>query len=181
MKNLILCLLLFGFISTGHSQILLKEAKVDYIPESMKLDPVSNELVVNIPEKTVGEFQKDPLDFMKKSFDVQKLINDNKEEKYAGFIVNFKSKKGFMAARFNQHGDLLSSFQKFKDVRLPENERLLIVGKYRDAAIIGNKYIASSKGWDLTKEQYVVKIKDGNKTRRVRIDKERDLLTFTEH
>lgn len=179
MKKVILCLLLFGFISSGHSQILLKEAKVNYRPESMKIDPNSNNLVIKIPEKVAGEFQKDPLLFMRTQFDIQKFIVDNEDLNYDSFLVNFKTRKGYLEANFDKRGDLVSSYQKFKNVRLPENARLQILAKYRDAAILSNKYIASTKGWEMKKESYIVKIKDGDKTRRVRVDKDRDILSLT--
>lgn len=178
MKKVLLCLLLFGFISSGHSQILLKEAKVNYRPESMKIDPNSNNLVIKLPEKVAGEFQKDPLEYMRTQFDIQKFIVDNQDLDYDSFLVNFKSTKGYLRANFDRRGDLVSSFQKFKDVRLPESARLKIQEKYRDAAIVGNKYVASSKGWEISKESYIVKIKDGNKTRRVRVNKDRDVLSL---
>lgn len=179
MKKLVFCLLLFGFITTGHSQILLKEAKVDYTPESMKLDPNSHSYVVVLPEKVAGEFQKDPLNFMKKNFDVSKFIADNKNMKYDTFLVNFKSRKGYLAATFKSSGDLITSRQMFTDVRLPENARLEIQEKYHNASIVGNKYVASTKGWDIDKAYYKVKIKDGDKTRRLRINKDRELLSLT--
>lgn len=179
MKNLILCLLLFGFISSGHTQILLKEANVDYRPESMKLDPNTNSLVLELPEEVSGEFHKDPLTFMKNKFDVQQFIADNEESGYHAYLVNFKSTKGFLVARINREGELLSSLQKFKDVRLPENARLQILSKYRDATIAGNTYFASTKGWDVHKAYFKIKIKEGNKTRRLRIDKDREMLSLT--
>ncbi|WP_029036863.1 hypothetical protein [Salinimicrobium xinjiangense] len=179
MKKLVLCLLLFGFLSSGHSQILLDEAKVDYRKESMRLDPNTNSLEIEIPEKTVGEFQRDPLAFMKNSFDIQQFIADNEESGYHSYQVNFISNKGFLVARFNQSGELVSSFQKFKDVRLPENARLQILEKYRDAAILGNRYVASTKGWDIHKAYFKVKVRDAEGIQRLRINKDRELLSLT--
>lgn len=181
MKKIILCLLLFGFFSSGHSQILLKETKIENSPKSMKLHPVSDNLLIKIPEMSVGEFAKDPLAFMKSNFDVQRFIVENERRDFDTFFVNFKSKKGNLVAEFDRSGDLMTSAQRFKNVKLPDNERLQLLEKYRDAAIVGNKYVAISEGWDLKKEYYIVKIKDGNKTRRVKINKDRNVLTFEEH
>lgn len=174
MKTLILCLLLLGSVSSGHSQILLKEAKVDYRPESMKLDPNSSTLLIKINEKVVGEFQNDPLQFMKTKFDIKKFVSDNKDLKYNEYQVNFQSRKGILAATFHKDGELISSVQRFKGVRLPEQARLQILEKHRGAAILGNTFYASTNGWDVNKAYYKVKIKDGNKTRRVRVDKDRE-------
>ena len=178
MKNLILWMLLFGFISTGHSQILLKEAKVDYIPESMTMDANTNKLVIKIAEDRAGEFQSNPLSFVKNKFDVQKLVRDNKRSLYNSYIVHFKSGKGNLLAKFDNDGTLISSYQNFKDIRLPEEARLQIVSKYRDAAIVSNKYVAYSKGWDLTKEMYKVKIKENGKTKRIKINKQDSSLSL---
>lgn len=177
MKNLILGLLLFGFIGTGHSQILLKETKVDYRPESMKLDPVSNSLVIKVSEKVYGEFDSDPLAFVKNRFDINKVIEENQDD-YDAYRVDFRTTKGHLLANFNKNGDLISSIQKFKNVRLPEEARLKILQEYRNAAILENKYFASTKGWDIQKEFYKVKIKDGDKTRRVKINKEQGAITL---
>ena len=178
MKNLILVLLLFGFIGTGHSQILLKETKLEYRPESMKLDPISNRLVITIPEKSYGEFERDPLAFVKNQFDIQKVLKDNEEADYDSYRVDFKSTKGHLLASFNKDGDLVSSIQKFKNVKLPEDARMQILQQYRDAVLIKNKYVAVSKGWDIHKEFYKVKLRDGNKTRTVKVNKDQGAITL---
>lgn len=178
MKNLIFCLLLFGFISTGHSQILLKEAKVDYKPESLKIDPITNQLVIEVPEKKVGEFQSDPLAFVRNRFDFQRFLNDNQNTGYDYFVVHFKSSKGYLNANLDSKGTLVSTYQNFKNIRLPQEALLQIRSEYRDAAIVGSKYLAYSKGWDIKKEIFRVKIKDGDKTRNIRIRKQDGYLSL---
>ena len=178
MKNLILVLLLFGFIGTGHSQILLKEAKLEYRPESMKLDPVSNTLSIQVPEKSYGEFEKDPLAFVKNRFDIQKVIKDNEKEGYDSYVVDFRSTKGHLLVNLDEKGELVSSYQKFKNVRLPDDARLQILQQYRDAKFVSNKHIAISKGWDIQKDFYKVKLKDGNRTRTVKVNKDRGAITY---
>lgn len=178
MKKLIIVLLLFGFIGTGHSQILLKETKLEYRPESMKLDPVSNTLTIKISEKSYGEFNRDPLAFVKNQFDIQRVLKDNEKEDYDSYQVSFKSTKGHLLANFDGDGDLISSFQKFKNVRLPEDARMQILQQYRDAVITGNKHVAISKGWDVQKEFYKVKLRDGDKTRTVKVNKDRGAITY---
>ena len=178
MKKLILVLLLFSFFASGHSQILLKETKVEYRPETMKLDPLSNSLVLVIPEKTYASFEKDPLAFVKDQFDIQKIIKDNKDRNYVNYNVHFKTNKGHLITNFDEDGDLISSFQRFKNVRLPDEARLKILQEYRDAIFVSNQYRAVSKGWDIQKEHYKVKIKDGNKTRRLKLNKENGALAI---
>ena len=180
MKNLILGLFLFGFIATGHSQILLEEAKIEYRPVSMQLDPDTNSLELIIPEKKVGEFQQDPLAFMKANFDAKKFALDNKDADLVNFEVYFKSRKGFLVALFDEQGELISTNQKFKDVVLPEDARLEILRTNKNAVIKGTKYVAYSKGWDLNKEFYRVKISDGNKIQRLRINRDNNRLSIAQ-
>ena len=114
MKKLIPAILLFGFFATGNSQILLKETKVEYKAPSMQLDPVSNQLVLKIPETKFREFETNPLGFVKSQFDIQKTIRDNQHGGYDTYRVDFKSTHGHLVANFNEKGDLVSSFQNLK-------------------------------------------------------------------
>ena len=178
MKNVIIGLFLLAFIATGHSQIVLDEAKVDYKKASMKLDPSSQTLVIQIPEKKVGEFGKDPLVFMKKNFDVKKFMEDNSDQKFTGFDVNFVSTKGQLLARFSGEGELISSQQKFKNARLPHDVQLELAQLYNGAIIKKTRSFAHSKGWVIDKQYYKIKLDDGERTRRVRIDRNADQLSI---
>lgn len=94
MKNLILCLLLIGLIGPGHSQIVLKETRVDYSPDYMKVGPLTNSATLKITEAAVGEFQKDPLSFIQDNFDIQNLIAQNREYDFDSYDIHFKTKDG---------------------------------------------------------------------------------------
>jgi hypothetical protein len=171
-------LFLFGFIAAGNSQILLEETMIKYQPVSLALDQESHQLSIKLPEKLSGEFQQNPLAFMKTRFNVQKFLKDNEQADYDAFEVFFKSRKGFLRASFNKAGDLISSNQKFKNIPLPQDVRLEVFRLHRDAMVEGTKYIAFSKGWDITKEIYRIKIRDGDKTHRVRINRNNDQLSI---
>ena len=170
MKKLILSLLFLGFISTAQTQILLDVADLGDIPASMKIDPGTNSLVIQMKEKSAGEFNKDALTFVKNRFDSRQLVKDNKEGDFDSYVVKFKSSKGHLTANFDDKGDLVSSFQRFTNVAIPDEARLQILQKYRDCNFLKSTYAASSKGYEIKKGHYLVKIKDGDKMRRVRIN-----------
>ncbi|MFD2518766.1 hypothetical protein ACFSTG_12730 [Salinimicrobium flavum] len=170
MKNLILCLLLMGFISVGHSQIVLKETKVDYSPVSMKIDPNTELLIVSLPEKYVGHFQQDPLTFIRENFDAEKLALENREYGFDSFDVEFRTTKGNVLAKYDRHGEMVSTYQQFKNVPLPDNVRLHLMQQYRNGRVVANKHIVTSKEWNIEKDFYRIKIKDGDKTRRLRVE-----------
>lgn len=177
MKNVIIGFFLLAFVATGNSQIFLEEAKVDVKKASMELDPITETLEFNIPEEKVGEFENDPLTFMKKKFNVEKFIEDNPDVDLTEFHLYFISKKGILQARFDEHGDLISSNQRFINKRLPHDVSLELARLYQNASIEKTKSFAQSKGWEIDKEYYKIKLTDGNNVRRVRIDRKNNQLS----
>ncbi len=171
MKNLILCLLLMGFISIGHSQIVLKETKVEYVPYSMKVDPVTKEVNLKISESYYGEFQEDPLAFIEGNFSIDRFIRENEEHDFDSYQVTFRSNKGNVLANYDKEGEMVSTYQRFKNVNLPDDVKLQILQQYRHAQILKNSHVVTSKKWMIDKEFYKVKIQDGDKVRRLKLDR----------
>ena len=171
MKNLILCLLLCGFFAVGHSQIVLKESHVEYFPGSLEVGVSTNSVSFNISETYVGEFEEDPLSFIQDYFNVHQLIHDNKGYDFDSYQVTFQSEKGKVLANYNDEGELVSSFQRFKNVNLPDDVRLEILRRHKNSKVVKNKYILTTKDLAINKEYYIVKILDNNRSRRVRIDR----------
>ena len=54
MKKVFLFVLMLGTVLQGYSQIVLREAKVVYVPEKMKVDPIKNSLTLEVNEKFAG-------------------------------------------------------------------------------------------------------------------------------
>lgn len=171
MKNLIFCLFLFFGMGIGHSQIVLKESKVEYIPGTMEVNAVTNSVSLTIPESFVGEFEEDPLTFIQDNFNIKQLIRDNEQYNFDSYQVFFQSKKGKVLANFDKEGELVSSFHRFKDVALPDDVKLEILRSHKNSKVVKNKHILTTKDLAINKEYYVVKILDGDQTRRLRIDR----------
>lgn len=178
MKTLILCLLLVAFISSGHSQILLKESRVDYVPYSMKVDPVTNSVTLNIPEAKIGEFEKDPLAFIQERFDIQRFIEENRDHDYDYYEADFKTNKGVVQAKYDKKGEMISTHQNFKNVALPDDVKFQILQNFRNSRVLKNNYIVTSKKWIVDRDYYKVKIHDGEKVRRLRIDRSTEGLSL---
>ncbi|MFV8839301.1 hypothetical protein [Salinimicrobium soli] len=178
MKNLLFGLLLMCFVGVGHSQIVLDETRLEYKPVSLKMDPVNHELVVKVKEKAYGEFQKDPLAFVKNHFNVQQFIRDNEKLGYDSYEIVFKNRAGQLFTTFDNKGELIGSRQRFKNVPIPDDTKLAILEKYRDAKILSNRYAAYSKSWNIEKEVYKVKLQDGDKVRRLKIQRDAQGITL---
>lgn len=178
MKRLLLYVLLFSFIGLGHSQIVLNEVKVDHKSLSMKIEPGTKSLTLSVPEKRIGDFERDPLAFAKENFDIHQFLLDNREYDFNLVQVNFKSRKGHLLAFYSIKGDLTSSFQKFTNVQLPDAAKLEIYRNYPGYSIVDNEHLATTKNGIVRKEFYKVKLQNGSKAKRVRLNKSRDGISL---
>lgn len=178
MRNLIFCLLLFGFTGLGHSQIVLGEAKVDYDPASLKVDPATNSVTIKIPEKKIGEFQNDPLLFIDKNFDIHQFLLDNRDLDFELVQVLFQGRKGHVRANYSRKGDLISTYHKFKNVNLPNEAMMEIYRTYPDYRVVKNVHIAKTKNGELKKEFYRVKVKNGSSSKTLKFDKTREGISL---
>lgn len=172
MKKLILYLLLAGVIQSGHSQIVLEEAELKYVPYSMKADPVTNMVTIKIKEKHVGEFQNDPLAYIENRFNLHQFIEENQDREFDSYQVDFKTRKGKVRAWYDNEGEMVSTYQRFKNVQLPDDVKLEIFRNYKNSRILKNKHTVTSRNYLVDKEYFTVKIVDGDKNRRIRVERE---------
>ena len=171
MKKLITGLFLLACVAAGHSQIVLDEARITSDPTSLKVDPVTGMLVLTIPESHFGEFEEDPLNFVRTRLDIKKFLADNEKEDFAYIEVIFKTNKGRLIAEYDDAGELLSTYMKLKNVPLPDQVRMVILEKHHDARFLSSNHVVTTRGWDVKKDIYRVKIYDGTKNRNLKVNK----------
>ncbi|HSP11921.1 MAG TPA: hypothetical protein VLO29_05285 [Salegentibacter sp.] len=173
MKKLIFSMVFMGMVFSSYAQkvIRLDEVTMELSSEALRLDPNSNSLIVDIPEKYTGHFSESPLRFVRENFDIQKFIVANRDSDYDFYDVSFKTNKGNLKVRFNDRGDLLTSYQVFKNVKMPYATTANVLRQNPDYSIIANKHIASSRNsWTLNKEFYKIKLRNGTKTKNIKVD-----------
>ena len=174
MKRVMIILLMFGSIGLSQAQKTeeLKEATVEYISTDMKMDPHTHAVAITIPENTYGEFKNSPLTFIEKRFSPYQMVRENENQKFDSFEVYFNIDNGYVVAKYDEEGDLLSTFQRFNDIQLPEQARDIIMKKMgNDTQILSANMTAVSDGWDVSKEVYRVNVKNGSKTQKVKLVK----------
>lgn len=177
MKHVMIILLMFGAINMSWAQDPeeLKEATVEYIKTDMKMDPYKQTVSLTIPENRYGEFKSAPLTFIKNRFSPYQLVSENKDQKYDSYEIYFNIDNGYVVAKYDEEGDLLSTFQRFNDIQLPDKAKQKIMKEMgKDTQILGAKMTAVSDGWDVTKEIYRVDVKSGGKSQRIKLTKEGD-------
>ena len=175
MKKVILSLLCIAFTGMAYSQRVIKLEEMMYNPKSMELDEGTNSLTFTVMEDYVGQFHSNPLKYAKENFRIADLIEANKDEDYDTYEVTFKTTKGYLKVNYNQLGDITSSTQFFKDVRLPYESMISVLKANKGYSIASTKHVAFSRsGWDVDKEFYKVKLKNGKKNKVVKVNIERD-------
>lgn len=174
MKHVLIILLMFGAVNMSWAQDPeeLKEATVEYIRTDMKMDPYTQSVALTIPEDRYGEFKSAPLTFIKNRFSPYQLVSENKDQNFDSYEVYFNIKNGYVVAKYDEEGDLLSTFQRFNDIQLPEKAKEQIMKKMgKDTQILGAKMTAVSDGWDISKEIYRVDVKANGRTQKVKLVK----------
>lgn len=170
MKTLFFSLLLIVTIGVGQAQeIQLEEAKVGFAPLDAKVTRDGDSFSYKVNEKYAGEFTKDAIGFMKANFDIQNFIAAYGDD-YDSYRVSFKSGKGILTADFDEHGELVSTYQKFKDIALPLDIRREVYMANKGWTMTQNRYIASGSRDLLENEVYKIKLENGNQKRSMKIN-----------
>lgn len=172
MKTLIFSLVLVLVASMGYGQKIteLEEAKVGFAPLNVEVDESGDNFSYTVTESYAGEFVKDPIAFMKANFDIQNFIATHEDRDYETFHITFSSGQGYLKADFNRSGDLVRTFQKFKDIVLPHDVRRELYSSYKGWNMTSNKYVASGRGELLEKEVYKIKLENGKQKQNIKLD-----------
>lgn len=170
MKAMMTLLLILCWIGNAEAQVVqLKEARVTYSPE---VNVVTNlgDVELLIKESYAGQFSENPIQFMQKNFDIHELLSTvDTEDYFDGIQVSFINSKGLLKATFDKEGNLVRTYQKFKNIPLPRDIREQVYNDYKGWSMTKNKYVASGKGDMIQKEKYRIRLKNGSKNKSIKI------------
>jgi len=152
----------------------LHEARVSFSPVSLYN---GNHYKVNIQENYVGEFEKDPLAFMKNNFDIKEFISQVQSEGYESYLVSFRSRKGELRAEFDKVGKLLNTNLKFTNIILPQDICHQLYRDYKGWTMVKNVHIANTRKGDVKKDLYRITMTNGNQKKNLKIDSRKDIGT----
>ncbi len=172
MKKVVLFLFLLVGMGAMQAQkvIQLGEAHVGYNPDAIIVDSDLNSVGFTVKENYIGEFSKNPIQFMKQNFDFKALLSSiQNADDFDEYLVTFKSTKGYLEAVYSKKGYLVQTQQVFKDKVLPLDLRKQVFTNYQGWTMASNKYIASGKLDRIDKEYYKIKLENGNKSRNIKV------------
>lgn len=171
MKKFITLLMVFaGFILTSNAQevIQLEETELTFTPSAVILEEDYQNGVIRIQEKYATQFQADAIRFLKENFDVHRFLKEAGEDTDQ-VTVTLKSNSGLLVANYDKNGELIKTFQKFKDVPLPYDIRNQVYASYKGWNMTKNKYIAYGRMDQIENEKYLVHMENGKDREKFKI------------
>ena len=167
---IILVLTLMAVAVQAQRVIELKETTLNYNPLTYDIVENGNTFAMNIKENATGEFEKNPIAFMGKHFNIHHFINEIGDRGYNSYQVIFKSRKGALNAEYDKEGTLLSANLKFTNVLIPYELQRKLYQDYKGWEMIKNQHIGREKEGTAKIDYYRIKMKKGNKTKNLRFD-----------
>ncbi|MFB9056451.1 nicotinate-nucleotide adenylyltransferase [Mariniflexile ostreae] len=165
MKNLVFGLIVFGFATQGFTQEIAL-AEVELVANHNYLNVINTESVALPVKKLENEVLK-------------YNIKDSGFEYERGetYQVTFSLPEGKIIAAYNDEGTLLSTEEKYKNVKLPSKVIYGILEKYPNWAIINNTYYVNyhnEKG--VTKRLYKIRLVNDEKSLAIKADEKGNFI-----
>lgn len=164
-------MLVAGWVLVSYSQevIQLEETELNFKPTAEVVFEDYSNGIIRVKENFARQFQDNAIKFLEENFDIHQFLRESEEE-YDQIEVTVKSSNGLLLATYDENGDLVKTYQKFKDVPLPSDIRNQLFASHGMGwAILKNNYVASGMENKINKETYVVHIKNGNSKDKLKI------------
>ena len=166
MKKLIIGLLVFGLTTQFMFSQIIKLSEVVVSVNYKYLNATDNKETA-IPVKMLQE--KVALYDVKKS----ELYSDE----YDTYTVSFYIPDGKIVVAYDSNGKIIRTIEKFKNVKLPYSVTKAIVKRFPNWKMVKDVYKVNYHGMSgITKNEYKVKLENGDKTMTVKINDNGEFL-----
>lgn len=108
------------------------------------------------------------------SYDVQE--SGFYEDDWGIYTVNFYIPDGHIVAMYDSDGKVVKTIERFQDVALPAAVRNAVVQRFPNWELAGDAYRVNYSEDKGAKKTYKVKIKNGDKTMRVKLNADGEFL-----
>lgn len=164
MKTFIVVLLFLGFVGSSYSQKKTEkeDGKMDIInlPEIV-IKRAGADFSVYVPDENPDQNVK-RLEEKFIAYDLGKNYQGNEE-----FLLTMETKKGTLAATYNEKGKLIRVVENYKNVILPSQVIYSIYKNFPEWTIVNDKFLYTQTDGDIVKKQYNVKIKKNDDIRKL--------------
>lgn len=169
MKKLIFYLLVLCFITTVEAQVTELEETTVFLSQASELPSDIDDFTLVVKENYVGEFEENPLGFMKSNFDIHEFI-DHIEKEYDTYIISFRSDKGYLNAEFDKDGEIQKNDQVFRNILIPRHLMRTLYRDHKGWTMVKNKYVAGGDGDKIDRGFYKIKLEQDNRSKKLKFD-----------
>lgn len=183
MKNLLIGLFVLGLTSLGSAQnpemddekvlALNMDNNAPTFKKNVSAFSTDNSYLSLVKEEATSNHVRFLEDKVSRC-DVTKLSKfDGRSET---FEVVFKANKGSIIATYDNKGNVLTTIERFKDVKIPVIVRNTVYQEYPGWTTHGNSYSVSYIKNEGAKKIYKIQIRKGNLKKKLKIDSEGNLI-----
>lgn len=166
MKKLVVLLLLLTFSSQLFAQVVkLPEIEITAVNYKYlsSVDADDTPMSVKMLQEKVAMYDLKGSD----------LYNDE----YESYNISFYIPEGKILAAYDKDGKLLRTIEKYKDIKLPKNVRMAIAERFPNWNIVSDIYKVNYHYLnEVTKKLYKVRLENGNKKMKVKINEKGDFM-----
>jgi len=166
MKNLILAVLICGFLTPLTAQIINLDEVFIY--------PVKYKYLIEVVDDDTDAKVQD-LEMEIAKFDVTK--EEYYSDEYDSYEVSFYIPEGYAVAAYDKEGNLLRTIERYKDVKLPRAVSVALIKRFPEWTVEKDIYKVkySDRKWD-SKKVYKLRLTNGDKTINVKTDEDGNFL-----
>ncbi|WP_413999021.1 hypothetical protein ACMDB5_00065 [Flavobacterium sp. W1B] len=163
MKSFTITLLFLALCVSSYSQDKTKKdtqqgkIKIEELP-AVVIKRVGSDFSVYLPDKNPD---MDVRNMQEKfiAYDIGKDYEGNES-----YLLIMESKKGSLAATYDDKGKLTRVVEQYKNIQLPNEVIHSVYRTYPDWSIVNDKFLYTQEKGDILKKQYNLKIKKGKET-----------------
>ncbi len=168
MKKFIIGLFVLGLASPVFSQVVKTEELSEVVVMAVNykyLNQVDNSeaaVPVKMLERKAAAYDVTTKDYYQDDFDY--------------YTVSFYIPDGKLVAVYNPNGEIIRTIEKFKDVSLPNTVKKALLKRYPNWEVVSDVYRVSYAEAKGAKKTYKLKLQNGDKTLRVKMNEDGEFL-----
>jgi hypothetical protein len=169
MKKIIIGLLVIGLTSPVFAQVSEVEQLSEVVVKAVNYkylsatDSKEVAIPVRMLERKAASYNVQDKDFYA-------------EDEYQFYTIFFRIPDGTIVAAYNPEGKIIKTFEKFKNTSLPNAVSVAVYERFPNWTIVSDVYRVTYNERKGVNKTYKLKLKNGEKTMRVKIDESGEFL-----
>lgn len=168
MKRLLFIIIICPYLAIGQTTTDTEQNPTNSVPIS-GIDRDGNHFSFTVEETYQGEFEENPVGFVKTILDVKGLLKTLTSEKIDNLYLTLLSSRGKLNVHVSEDGDVEYNSHRCKNILVPMSIRKQLYRDYKGWTMVKNVHIAKGRNNVIDKEFYKIKLQKGNSTKRIKM------------